>query len=168
MANLAIFLIFPALVAFAGITDFLSMTISNRLCLLIGIAFIPVAISAGLAPAAMAGHFACAAMGLTIGFTAFSFGWVGGGDAKLFSMVALWLGWSQIVSYTVITVLAGGALAIVYLGLRLVPAGWMQVASQRVASFSQTEIPYGVALAAAALIVYPHSEWWGVLLVAHS
>jgi prepilin peptidase CpaA len=166
MTGLAIFLIFPALVAFAGISDFLSMTISNRLCLLIGVAFIPVAISAGLAPTVVAGHLACATVGLAAGFAAFSFGWVGGGDAKLFSMVALWLGWSQIVSYTVITVLAGGVLAVVYLGLRLVPAGWIQVASQRVASFSQSEIPYGMALAAAALIVYPHSDWWSTLVTA--
>lgn len=165
MTNIVLFSVFPALVAFAGITDFLSMTISNRLCLLIGVAFIVVAISVGLAPAVVVGHLACAIVGLTLGFAAFSLGWVGGGDAKLFSMVALWLGWSQIVSYTVITVLAGGVLAIVYLSLRLVPAGWMQIASQRVASFSQAEIPYGMALAAAALIVYPHSEWWALLAV---
>ena len=53
---------------------------------------------------------------LVLGFALFAAGLFGGGDAKLMAAAALWLGWSTGTSVLVFTALAGGVLAIVYLG----------------------------------------------------
>ncbi len=99
---------------------------------------------------------------LAICFGFFALGVMGGGDAKLAASTALWLGWSQLLDYALIASLCGGLLTLGLLLLRGAPLhppflmreGWYaRITDQK------TGIPYGIALAAAGLILYPHSFW---------
>jgi len=65
--------------------------------------------------------------------------------------------------------LLGGLLTLVVLGLRKVPLpafalgwGW----AQRLHAANRG-IPYGVALAGAALLIYPQTDIWRAALLAH-
>ena len=75
--------LFPGLMAFAAASDLLSMTISNRVSLLLVVGFFALAILSGMPAAAMAGHVGAGALVLCVSFTFFAFGWIGGGDAKV-------------------------------------------------------------------------------------
>jgi prepilin peptidase CpaA len=157
----SLFLSFPVLITFAGSYDIFSKTISNRICIIIALAFLPAAISLGLDASEIALHFSCALAMLCAGFAVFVAGWVGGGDAKLFAAAALWFGWSEIADYATISAIIGGALALVVIALRMavlsLPLGVLF-------PLPRPELPYGVALALAALFVYPHGPWAGLVL----
>jgi prepilin peptidase CpaA len=90
----------------------------------------------------------------------FAMGWVGGGDAKLYAAASLWLGWNLFFEYTLIASLLGGALTLALLALRRVPLPAMlhgQVWLLRLAD-KHSGVPYGIALAVAALAILPQSE----------
>jgi prepilin peptidase CpaA len=157
MTQSAIFLIFPALMIFAASYDCLSMTISNRLCLAVVAAFFPAAVLAGFGVEAIALHAACALAMLATGFALFARGWVGGGDAKLFAAAALWFGWDAIIDFSAATAIAGGLLALAILGVCEMARYFPAVAFMRLPD--QPQMPYGVALAAGALLTYPHGPW---------
>jgi prepilin peptidase CpaA len=98
---------------------------------------------------------------LAVGFTLFAFGFIGGGDVKLFAAVALWLGFDRdLMNYMLIASLLGGALTLALLVLRQVPLparltgqSWLlRLHDQRAG------IPYGVALAAGAFLILPQTE----------
>ena len=55
---------------------------------------------------------------LVAGMAMFALGWIGGGDAKLFTACALWLGLTSTPVFLLITALAGGLLAVGLLGAR--------------------------------------------------
>ena len=156
MISSLLYFIFPALMAFAASYDCLSLRISNTLCLTIAGAFFPAAILIGLPAGEILAHLGCAGAMLSLGFALFAMGWVGGGDAKLFGAAALWFGWERIASFGIAVTIAGGLLALAVLLLRalsehpLFPFGRMP---------ARPELPYAVALAAGALIVYPQSLW---------
>jgi prepilin peptidase CpaA len=99
---------------------------------------------------------------LAAGFALFSRGWIGGGDAKLFAAAALWIGWSAIAQFTAFVAIAGGLLALGALVLGLVRQA--EVSSPAVIANSQAELPYGIAIACGALIVYPQTIWARALL----
>ena len=155
-------LLFPALMAFAASSDLLTMTISNRLSLALAGGFFLLTLVVGMSLAAVGMHLAAAALVLVISFGFFSQGWIGGGDAKLYAAASLWLGWNMLLEYTLIASLLGGALALALLALRRAPLpamlhgqAWLLHLADK-----QAGIPYGVALAAAALILLPQSEFF--------
>ena len=60
------------------------------------------------------------AAGVLIGmFVMFGLGWIGGGDAKLAAVIALWLGADHALAYVLYTALFGGILTIALLQFRL-------------------------------------------------
>ena len=71
---------------------------------------------------------------------AFAFGWMGGGDVKLLTAIALWLPWKAVILMLVIMSFAGGALT-------LAMVVWSRVRRGE----ATPEIPYGVAIAFAGL-----------------
>ena len=152
--------VFPALVISAALTDAASYTIPNRLNLALAAAYPAAALILGR-PLGEIG------VGMAIGFGAllvavglFAAGWIGGGDAKLFAAVSLWLGWPSVVSFLIASALAGGALAILLLNVR---ATWLKPylagAPPWVAKLTTSgeAVPYGVAIAVGALIAFPGS-----------
>lgn len=160
--QLAVLTILPAAVIFAAAFDFFTMTIPNRISLALVAGFVLVVPFSGLSLADIGWHVAAAALVLAITFTMFAFGLLGGGDAKLASAVALWLGWSNLIDYWILSTLLGGALAIVLLLFRSMPLPFLWAEADWVRRLHDRKggIPYGLALAGAALIVYKDSFWF--------
>jgi len=160
LAQLIVLFVVPALFAASAGWDLASYTIPNFLSVTLIALFGVFAISTGLPAAAIGGHVLAGAAGLTVGFALFAFGFIGGGDAKLFAAAALWLGIPQLLEYAIITSLIGGVLALLLVSLRSLPMPAALAGRDWVARLhdSKAGIPYGVALATAALVVLPHSE----------
>lgn len=157
--------ILPALLVVAAVFDLISFTIPNIVPAAMGIAFM-----AFLAAMAMNGHplswnetglhLLAGFIGLAAGMGLFATGWVGGGDAKLFAVAALWLGWDALYEYTVISSLLGGVLTIALLLLRRVPLPQVLAKRPWLAQLAdhRSGVPYGIALSLAALLVLPETE----------
>jgi prepilin peptidase CpaA len=153
--------LFPTVMAFAASSDLLTMTISNRVSIILVGGFFALAAMSGMGAMEVLSHVGAAAVVLVVSFGFFARGWIGGGDAKLAAATAIWLGFDYLLNYLVYASLLGGVLTLLLLEFRLVPlpgllAGqsWVQRLHRR-----GGEIPYGIALAAAALLVYPDTPW---------
>jgi len=154
-------LLFPALMAFAASSDLFTMTISNKVSLALAAGFLVLALAIGMSPAQIGMHFAAAVAVLVVAFLFFTRGWVGGGDAKLAAAVSLWFGFDHLLEYFLDAALMGGALTLLVINFRLVP---LPPAFERWAWVARLHekkggVPYGIALAAAALLVYPDTIW---------
>ncbi|HEX5847002.1 MAG TPA: prepilin peptidase, partial [Rhodoplanes sp.] len=106
--DIARLMVFPALMAFAASSDLLTMTISNRVSILLVIGFVCLAFATGMPLDAVLAHLGAGALVLVVGFAFFSRGWIGGGDAKLAAATALWLGWSDLYDFLLCASLLGG------------------------------------------------------------
>jgi prepilin peptidase CpaA len=153
--------LFPAAVAFAASSDLFTMTISNRVSLILVAGFFVVAAIAGMSALDIAMHFAAALVVLTVAFIFFAQGWIGGGDAKLAAAIALWFGFDQLLTYLLYASLFGGLLTYLIIRFRLMPLPDFLARQDWVQRLHRMDggIPYGIALAAAALVVYPSTEW---------
>ena len=154
-------LLFPALMAFAASSDLLTMTISNRLSLALGCGFFLLTLITGMSLAAIGMHLAAAALVLVFSFGFFSQGWIGGGDAKLAAATALWFGFDYLLDYLIYASLFGGVLTLVIIQFRRLPLPGPLARQPWILRLHETGggIPYGIALAAAALAVYPKTGW---------
>jgi len=154
-------LLFPALMAFAASSDLLTMTISNRLSLALAGGFFLLMIVTGMSLHAAGMHVAAAATVLVVAFVFFSQGWIGGGDAKLAAATALWFGFDYLLDYLIYASLFGGALTLAIIQFRKIPLPAMLARQGWIMRLHETDagIPYGIALAAAALAVYPKTGW---------
>jgi len=149
-------LLFPALMAFAASSDLLTMTISNRVSLVLAGTFFLVAIWSGMPLADIGMHLGAALVVLVVTFTFFAQGWIGGGDAKLAAATALWLGFDQLLNYLTIASLLGGVLTLLIMRFRLMPLPAMLANQEWAKRLHRMDagVPYGIALALAALWVY--------------
>ena len=154
-------MLFPALMAFAASSDLLTMTISNRISLALAGAFFLLTLVTGMSLAAIGMHLAAAALVLAISFGCFSQGWIGGGDAKLAAATALWFGFDYLLDYLIYASLFGGALTLVLIQFRKLPLPGPLARQAWILRLHEAGggIPYGIALAAAALVVYPKTGW---------
>jgi prepilin peptidase CpaA len=159
IAQSLLMIVLPLILAIAAACDLTSFTIPNWLSLALVAAFVAFALAASLAPAAFSWHLLACLIALAAGFLLFALGYIGGGDAKLFAAISLWLGWHDLLAYALAASLLGGGLTILLLLLRQVPLpaafrpAWILKLHEKNAG-----IPYGVALAAGALMVLPHAE----------
>ena len=154
-------LLFPALMAFAASSDLLTMTISNRISLALAGAFFLLTLVTGMSLAAIGMHLAAGALVLAVCFGFFSQGWIGGGDAKLASATALWFGFDFLLDYLIYASLFGGVLTLVLIQFRKLPLPGPLARQAWILRLHDAGggIPYGIALAAAALTVYPKTGW---------
>lgn len=166
LSLIAILVVFPAVMAYAAASDLVTMTIPNWLCLLLAGAFGVCAAAVGFGWSAAGWNLAAGLLMLLICFGLFAAGWIGGGDAKLAAATALWLGFDQLLPYLFVAALAGGLLTVVLVKLREAPLpglargwGW----AQRLHGVEKG-VPYGIALAAAALVVLPDTAIWRAAL----
>ncbi|HKY86710.1 MAG TPA: prepilin peptidase, partial [Pseudorhodoplanes sp.] len=114
-------LLFPALMAFAASSDLITMTISNRISLLLIAGFFVLAVMTGMPLYEIGMHVGAAAAVLVVAFVFFARGWIGGGDAKLAAATAMWLGFDQLPNYLVVASLLGGILTVAILRFRMMP-----------------------------------------------
>src|SRR5262245_33366758 len=156
-------LLFPAMMAFAASTDLLTMTISNRISLVLTLGFFGLALVLGLSATDVAWHVAAGVAVLAITFTFFSLGWIGGGDAKLSAVIALWFGFDHLLNYVLYASLFGGVLTMAIIRFRIAPLPARLAGQDWIERLHKSDagVPYGIALAASALIVYPHTVWMG-------
>ncbi|MFV0298175.1 MAG: prepilin peptidase [Hyphomicrobiaceae bacterium] len=162
MFEFALFLMFPAAMAFAGAMDLFTMTIPNRITIGLVIAFVVAAIAAPLGWEALASHVGAGLLMLGVGILMFARGWFGGGDAKLLAAAALWFGFDGLPQYLVLVSIAGGALVLFLLTYRqfTLPL-WLCRQDWALRLHKQAgPVPYGVALAAAGLWLYPVTPWF--------
>jgi len=157
--------LFPAMMAFAASSDLLTMTIANRVSLILIAGFALLAALTGMSITAMVEHAGTAVAVLLIAFVFFTRGWIGGGDAKLAAASVLWLGLGHLADYLVYSSLLGGALTLLVIQFRAMPMPRVLSGRDWAERLHESDggVPYGIALAAAALLVYPHTEWMTAL-----
>jgi prepilin peptidase CpaA len=153
--------VFPALMAFAASSDLFTMTISNRVTLALVGGFVAMALINGMSLADALTHLEAAAAVLVVTFVFFARGWIGGGDAKLAAATALWLGFDHLVLYLLYASIFGGVLTLAMIRFRLMPLPQALAGQEWVKRLHRSDggVPYGIALAAAALLIYPHTAW---------
>jgi len=150
-------LLFPLLVTLGAASDALTMKIPDRLSLALVGGFFVLAPIIGLDVQTIALHGVAAAIVLAAAFAFFACGWIGGGDAKFATAIALWLGWSHLLDFTVTAIVLGGILALTVLALRRAMSPAAARVGRRFPCLRDPDagIPFAVALAAAALAIYP-------------
>jgi len=157
--------VFPVVVTVAASYDLLTMQIPNRFPAALAIAFLALALLSGLPLSTIGIHLLAGLAVLACTFALFAFGFLGGGDAKLASAIVLWVGLEQALPFLMLTALFGGALSLIVLAFRSIPLpgfllGWTPALRLHEKGAG---VPYGVALAAAALAVFPDTQWFVLL-----
>lgn len=162
MIEYPLLMMFPAAMAFAGAMDFFTMTIPNRVSLALIAGFAVAALFAGMPVATVGAHVLAGLLFLVIGIFMFSMGWLGGGDAKILAAAALWLGFESVLPYVVMVTILGGLLAAALLAFRgtILPVWFSGQEWAMRLHDRKGGIPYGIALAGAALWVYPSTSWF--------
>jgi prepilin peptidase CpaA len=154
--------VFPFAVIYAASMDLLSMTIPNRINLFLVYAFLALAPFANLSLEQFAWHIAAAVVVFIPTFALFALRILGGGDVKLVSAIALWIGWSELHIYLVAASICGGVLTIALLAFRSLPLPLLLAQQRWILNLHKPagDLPYGIALAAGALLVYPYTIWF--------
>ena len=161
MYNNIVLTVFPLLVVIAGTFDFFTYRIPNWINIVIAVSIIPFAILSGMPLEVFVWHVVAGLLAFVVGYLLFAFGVFGGGDAKMIAAAALWVGWDNLIPFGVITAFAGGALAfcmMIWSLIRNEPVVGNVSLLGRIFK-KQLKLPYGIAIAAGALMVFP-STWW--------
>jgi prepilin peptidase CpaA len=162
MASIAslVLLTFPVAMAFAAANDLFTMKIPNRVSLALIAGFVVVALFARMPLETFGINVAIGLAVLATTFVLFSLNLLGGGDAKLIAAGSLWIGANQLIDYLACVALFGGLLSLAILAYRrwvpaeaLALAGW----AQRLHT-PRGPIPYGIAIAAGGLAVFPTTD----------
>lgn len=162
LASFGLLILFPFLMAYAAASDLLTMLIPNRISLALVAGFALLAVTGPMNWTEIGYHLGAGTVVLLATFTLFAFGVIGGGDAKLAAATALWLGFDGLGDYLLVASIFGGALTLAILFARSHPLP-LRIARMPFALHlhdAKTGIPYGIALAAAALIILPETEIW--------
>jgi len=161
----ALLMVFPLAMAFAAATDFLTYTIPNKVSIALVAAFAVAAPLAGLSWEVIGLHVLTGFAVLVVAFGLFAAGLFGGGDAKLLAAAALWIGYDKLLDYLLLVAISGAVLGFALLFYRrfalptwLMPYDWALKLHDR-----KSGMPYGIALAAGGLLVYPSTSWFSGL-----
>jgi prepilin peptidase CpaA len=149
-APLWLALVFALSLIAAAAEDALRLRISNVTVAVVVIGAVAAAIVAG-PELRLWQNFAVFLALLAVGTPLFAAGRLGGGDVKLLAAAGLWFSIKSAATMLLAVMLAGGVLAIVVLMLRAF--NWSEAARTRAVILRpKGGIPYGVAIAAGALI----------------
>lgn len=135
-------LILAILLVVAATGDIRTRIIPNRLNAGIALLAIPFWLAMGLNGQAMLIQIGLAIAIFAVFAACFVIGMMGGGDVKLLAALALWMPLGQMATLLVWMALAGGVLTLA-----------MLIAHRLRKNRNTLEIPYGVAIAAAALLI---------------
>jgi prepilin peptidase CpaA len=160
--QILVVLVFAAVMAIAAFEDFRRFVIPNLLPIVL-CALWPIYFAFAPSFYGAVTSIGCALAVFLVGAVMFARGWLGGGDVKLLSAATLWAGPAGTPALLMLTGVLGGALALFLLmpfGSQITMAirallGQPPVSTERGMA---TPVPYGIAIAGAALIVIlsPH------------
>jgi prepilin peptidase CpaA len=136
-------ILFACALLAAAIEDAMRLRISNLTCLAVLAGAIVAAVVAG--PTwGLWQNGAVFAILLMLGTVAFSAGWLGGGDVKLFAATGLWFDLGSALPLVALVFLSGGLVAICYVLSR-------PLRLRRTGQSKWGQVPYGIAIAVGAL-----------------
>jgi len=142
IASLILLVVLGLILVSAGIEDARKREIANWKNAAIALLAVPWWVANGLALwPDIALQIAIAIAVFALFAAAFHFGMMGGGDVKMIGALALWFPFQPLVTMLIIMSLAGGAITL----LMLIDK-WLRRQS------AQPEVPYGIAIAIAALL----------------
>ena len=145
---------------FAAVSDMLSMTIANRVSLILVGAFLVLAPMTGMDLTQYGSHIAVFAVTLSVTFALFAIGGMGGGDAKLLAATSVWMGIGMpLVAYLVYASVFGGVLTVLILSYRSSAFHTFFGRNLFLRQFADDRkgIPYGIALGIGGLLAFPDS-----------
>ena len=159
-AEFLVLFVFPLLLVLAAGWDIASYTIPNFLQISLLVSFVAFVVATGMAPSVIGAHMLAGFVGFAVGFTLFALGYIGGGDAKLFACITLWLGFHSLPEYALMASILGGALTIALLVVRRLPLPEALSGQSWILKLHDARgaIPYGVALSAGAFFILPQAE----------
>ena len=162
MLYYCLLIIFPALMAYSAASDLVTMTIPNAVSLILVGVFVVVAFMSDMPLYEIGSHLLAGLVVLVVTFTLFSMGAIGGGDAKLAAATSIWMGFSHVAGYILLSTLIGGGLTLLMLSLRRYP--WPAILDRYpwIARLYRLDhgIPYGIALGIAGLMTYTSTDLW--------
>ncbi|WP_064693388.1 A24 family peptidase [Rhizobium aegyptiacum] len=155
----AILLVFPLCLAFAAISDLLTMTIPNRVSLIMVISFAALAPLSGVALPAIGMHALGAVIVFGICFALFALNVMGGGDAKLLSATALWFGLNESLLFLMTDIAIIGGLITLFILLVRAQSNTILAIGLPVPNslLLAKKIPYGIAIAIGGFMAFPSS-----------
>ena len=160
----SLLLVFPFILVVAAFLDLFAMKIPNKLNIALVIAYACFAYILKLPLEDVAMSLALSLGILAFGFGLFALGVMGGGDVKFMAAIALWFGFSiEALEFVFMTSIYGGLLTIAILLLRRVPylpsfmhgQEWLLKLHD-----NKIGVPYGIAIAVAAIQIYPNTFWF--------
>lgn len=153
--------LYALILVLAALGDLRSFRIPNPLPAALLALFALVAISLPL-PIDGVSHGAAFVITLAVGLGLYVLGWLGAGDVKLMSAVALWAGLDLLPELAMVTVLGGGVLALALVAARITivrVAGLSGVDRDRLPRLivERARIPYGLPIAVGGLYILDRS-----------
>lgn len=154
----------PAVAVFFGgmlhvsITDLKQRRIYNGTILALLAAYPVVGLVAGLPMSVMLISAAAATVIFALGFACFCAGWLGGGDVKLAAVAVLWLGADLLPAYLLLATVFGALLALLFIALARA-----KNSEERPLRAEMALMPFGPALASAAVVLFGDSQWFTAL-----
>lgn len=156
----------PLLAIYAGCTDFFAKIIPNRVSALVVLFYLVAALGLSAPLATVGSGLAAGVVVLALGLIPFAFGVMGAGDVKLASACAVWFGLGEIMPFLTLVSLYGAVLVLIMVGFRREIA---MAYTPRIAFFAEAgtkmPLPYGVAIAGAALTLHLSSPLVAIALL---
>lgn len=151
--------------------DYAQMRLPNRIVLAVAGLFIAAVLMPGSPVTALSAHAVAAAIVLLASAAMFASGTLGAGDAKMATVIALWVGIKGLPIFLLVMSLCGMLLALSALAFRrsdrnnpafypAIPArlrpesGWLARLHN-----GENALPYGIAIAAGAIAAFAQNSW---------
>ncbi len=147
MLEAVILIVFPFCMLFAAVSDMLSMTIANRVSIVLVATFLIVAPLTGMDWQTFGWHLAAGAIVLSITLGLFALGGMGGGDAKLLAATSVWMGFGfDLIAYLLAASFIGGLLTLSVLLYRVLRCKFTPAAIGSCAILPRTPKVFPMAL----------------------
>lgn len=159
MIAAAVFVVFPLCLAVAAFSDLFTMTIPNRISIILILSFCALAPLVGLTLPEIGLHLAGALAVFAVCFALFAINTMGGGDAKLLTAASLWFGLNPaLVEFLAYVGVMGGAATLTILIIRAQANSILAIGLPIPNSILLAKkIPYGIAIAIGGFMAFPSS-----------
>ncbi len=155
-------LLFPAILIAAAVNDVREFKIPNRLVAVLVVAWPLAAVQMGLGLDVMIQSMIAAIAVFVLGFGLYAGRLLGAGDVKLLAAATLWVGAPLVFPFLVKMALVGAVFAFLLLRFRNMPLLMVEAYYPWLTNLHERRdaIPYGVAIAIAGFITWPHTAFF--------